>query len=226
MAVDEQNQIVEPVQRRHNTSLAGIISTLQFVLIALVLAFIFRAFVMEAYRIPTGSMAKTLRGSHYHLRCTRCGYKYDFGDDYGQSAQLRCPNCTFFASPAVPVSNGDRIFVYKSIYYFSTPKRWDVVVFKNPLNPVENYIKRMIAGPGETVEIIDGDVYINGQIARKPPRVQNDLWMPIYNNDYQPHKKVKPVTGKKTSNQAWQQPFRNQADSKWNLICIFRCLLG
>ena len=76
----------------------------------------------------------------------------------------------------------------------------------------------MIAGPGETVEIIDGDIYINGQIARKPPRVQNGVWMPIYNNDYQPHKKIETVTDRSDNNKTWQQPFRNQTGSKWILI--------
>jgi signal peptidase I len=109
-----------------------------------------------------------------------------------QLPQTRCPNCGYyrntdrFNTAKVPVANGDRILVLKCIYQFLNPKRWDVVVFKNPLNPSENYIKRLIGLPDETVEIIDGDIYINGQIARKPMSVQEELWMVVYDNDYQP----------------------------------------
>jgi len=111
------------------------------------------------------------------------------------------------------VTKGDRIFVLKCMYQFTEPRRWDVVVFKNPLNPRENYIKRMIATPGETVEIIDGDVYIDGRIARKPTKVQEELWMCVYDNDYQP---VNPEA-KRFNRHLWRQPFRNLRGSQWSL---------
>jgi signal peptidase I len=109
------------------------------------------------------------------------------------------------------VANGDRILVLKCIYQFFEPKRWDVIVFKNPPEPTVNYIKRLIGLPEEKIQIIDGDVYINGQITRKPPKVQNELWMPVYDNDYQP---VRPKEGS-FNGHVWQQPFRNVRDSKW-----------
>jgi signal peptidase I len=86
------------------------------------------------------------------------------------------------------------------------------VVFKNPPNPTINYIKRLIALPTETVEIIDGDIYINGQIARKPPKIQEELWMPVYANDYQP---VRPNQGV-FNRHLWQQPF-NTDSSAWRV---------
>ena len=104
----------------------------------------------------------------------------------------------------VPVANGDRILVLKCIYQFEEPKRWDVIVFKNPINPSENYIKRLIGLPRETIEIIDGDVYIDGLIARKPPQVQKELWMPLYDHDFQP---VNPNDRAGFNGQRWQPPF-------------------
>ena len=162
-------------------------NTLELLVTALILAFVFRAFVVEAFRIPTGSMAETLRGSHYHLRCIRCGFPYDVGGDWWSIPKPRCPSCGYDLPQGrgVSISNGDRILVLKCLYQFLPAKRWDVIVFKNPVEPRENYIKRLIGLPGETVEIIDGDVYIDGHIARKPPKVQEEVWMPIYNNDYQ-----------------------------------------
>jgi signal peptidase I len=217
-------RIMSYPERRHSTTFEGIIDTLKWVLIALILALIFRAFVMEAFRIPTGSMAKTLRGAHYHLRCPRCGYKYDVGGDYYSQPKPRCPSCGYFlpAGTAKSLANGDRILVLKNIYQFTDPKRWDVVVFKNPLEPQVNYVKRLIAGPGETIEIVDGDIYINGQIVRKPPAVQEELWMPVYDNDFQPfHEQLESTTEASgppfDRDDRWQQPFRNTGDSNWDL---------
>src|SRR5882762_4594404 len=51
--------------------------TLESILVAFILAFIFRAFVVEAFVIPTGSMAPTLLGAHMRFRCEDCGYQFD-----------------------------------------------------------------------------------------------------------------------------------------------------
>src|SRR5256714_15557232 len=50
--------------------------TIESILIAFILAFIFRAFVVEAFVIPTGSMAPTLMGAHMRFRCEDCGYEW------------------------------------------------------------------------------------------------------------------------------------------------------
>src|SRR5947207_11347423 len=50
--------------------------TIESILIAFILAFIFRAFVVEAFVIPTGSMAPTLMGAHMRFRCEDCGYQW------------------------------------------------------------------------------------------------------------------------------------------------------
>jgi len=71
---------------------------------------------------------------------------------------------------------GDKILVNKFAYDFRNPRRWDVIVFKFPEDTSRNYIKRLVALPGETLRIQFGDVFINGEIQRKPWRVQNTLW--------------------------------------------------
>lgn len=204
---------------------AEVANVFEWLITAFVLALVFRAFVMEAFRIPTGSMADTLMGAHYRLRCTQCGYKYRYGQTnagprgrpiprrYVGRDYSRCPSCGYSQSArdTASVSNGDRILVLKCIYQFFEPRQWDVIVFKNPLNPSENYIKRLVGRPEEHVEIIDGDVYIDGQISRKPAKVQEELWMPVYDNDYQPARPEEPSFNGHT----WEEPFKNEGDSKW-----------
>ncbi len=58
---------------------------------------------------------------------------------------------------------GDRILVNKFIYRFTEPKRQEIIVFKYPVDPRRNFIKRLIGMPGDEVEIINGIVHINGE---------------------------------------------------------------
>ena len=216
--------------RKKRDRAAEIANTFEWLITAFILAFVFRAFVMEAFRIPTGSMADTLMGAHFRLRCPECGYRYEYGfvpQNYGMRQDTvpagpvplrqptRCPSCGAFTpeSKTLPVANGDRILVLKCIYQFMEPKRWDVIVFKNPTDPSENYIKRLIGLPEEEIEIIDGDVYIDGLIARKPAQVQQEVWMPVYDRDFQP---VNPSQRTAFNGNRWQPPF-NFDTSAWQV---------
>lgn len=58
---------------------------------------------------------------------------------------------------------GDRILVSKFIYRFAPIRRGDVIVFRYPLNPGKDFVKRVVALPGERVELKDGVVLINGR---------------------------------------------------------------
>ena len=222
--VDRRKPVVKKKDRA-----AEIANTFEWLITAFILAFVFRAFVMEAFRIPTGSMADTLKGAHFRLRCPQCGYRYDHGfvpQSYGMPddtipsgpvsihLQTHCPSCGYDTrGEKAPVANGDRILVLKCIYQFEEPHRWDVIVFKNPANPAENYIKRLIGLPNETIEIIDGDVYIDGLIARKPPQVQKELWMPLYDHDFQP---VNPNEQAGFNGHRWQPAF-GLDNSAWRI---------
>jgi signal peptidase I len=63
---------------------------------------------------------------------------------------------------------GDRVLVAKFWYRFAEPKRGQIVVFRYPLDPTRDFVKRLIALPGETVEIKNGVVYINGEVLEEP----------------------------------------------------------
>lgn len=60
--------------------------------------------------------------------------------------------------------NADYLVVNKFEYRFGEPQRGDVIVFRAPEDPSQNYIKRVIALPGETVKLSNGSVSVNGQL--------------------------------------------------------------
>jgi signal peptidase I len=68
---------------------------------------------------------------------------------------------------------GDYIFVNKLAYKFGDPKVGDIVVFKYPLDPTKDFIKRVIALPGQSVEIVDKIVYVDNELAHIFPLAKN-----------------------------------------------------
>ncbi len=180
---------------------ARLVEIVQTVLTGLLLAFIFRAFLVEPFIIPTGSMADTLLGRHATQTCPFCGWEYKYaplrsaspyGGEFVCPPDTICPNCqSRIETPPEQVvpQAGDRILVHKwptALGGPFAPARWDVIVFRDPGDPLQHYIKRLIGLPGESVEILDGDVFIDGRIARKPDDVQRALWMIVYDQAHAP----------------------------------------
>ena len=64
----------------------------------------------------------------------------------------------------VTLEDGDNLIVDKLSYRFSDPKRYDIIVFPYQYQEKTYYIKRIIGMPGETVQVIDGMVYIDGEM--------------------------------------------------------------
>jgi signal peptidase I len=251
----------------------GVRETVESIVIAFVLAFLFRTFEAEAFVIPTGSMAPTLMGQHKDLVCSECGYPYrvsasEAADDAADKsraelkaverdlarleARMRpglserdedrlrqdlarlargrdrikselankdvvactCPMCryTMRIDPKRPEGKdypsfkGDRILVAKFPYEFRDPHRWDVAVFKYPETAKQNFIKRIVGLPNETVIIHRGDILTaqpsvwrnpshaellnqlraegKVHIQRKPPAKIEALLQAVYDNDY------------------------------------------
>lgn len=155
--------------------------TVDSLVIAFILSLVFRAFIAEAFIIPTGSMAPTLAGQHGSNRCANCAYYFAFGlpeDRVRLPFGVTCPNCGYvqnYSDAREPflADRGDRIFVLKWPFDFGGallgPHRWDAVVFKDPKDGKQNFIKRLVGLPGEVLEIIGGDLYtapVDGVSAR------------------------------------------------------------
>lgn len=213
-----------PASNKESRKRKGVIrENIQSILIAVALALAMRFFVVEAFKIPTGSMAPTLLGAHKDIKCPNCNWRFYRNDNEGKIAF--CPNCMYkIDTHNLGNRGGNRILVNKIFYKFAkpNPKRWDVLVFKYPRYDVtckscsykrddvewregmkcpscgstklrkkqKNYIKRLVGLPDETLQVINGNLYINNHIQRKPPEVQNALWVTVYNSNYSPKRKM------------------------------------
>jgi signal peptidase I len=172
-----------------NPAIGVVRQTVDLVVVLSLGVLLFRTFSAEAYVVPTGSMAPTLLGHHRELTCPNCGYPFVIGiDDEGRPAQALCPNCgksDLDSQPAVEC-NGDRVLVQKFLYDFRSPRRWEVAVFHYPGEPIEAYVKRVVGLPGESVQIVGGNVLIDGQIARKSPQEFKAMQILVHDSRYAP----------------------------------------
>src|SRR5262249_11557325 len=103
-------------------------------------------------------------------------------------ANAWCPNCgqSHLHLENVHETAGDRLLVDKNVFEFRGPRRWEVAVFRNPSDMSKPYVKRVVGLPGEWVQVRDGDVYINGQLARKTLEESRALRVLVFDNSYLP----------------------------------------
>ena len=122
----------------------------------ILIAVVFRSLFLEPFNIPSGSMIPTLHiGDHIFITKWSYGYSrysFPFGSWH--------------------LWNG-RIFK-------SMPKVGDVIVFRNPKNESLDYVKRLIGLPGDTIQMRDGRLYINGEmVERRDPRPYGHYAAPV-----------------------------------------------
>jgi len=79
------------------------------------------------------------------------------------------------------LENGEFILVNRLAYKFAEPKRGEIIVFRSPIVPDEDLIKRVIGIPGDEVEIYDGQVIVNGTVLNEPYIAAS----PIYSGNWQ-----------------------------------------
>jgi len=171
--------------------------------VALPVAFAFRSFVIESFAIPTGAMAPAILGRHFNVTCENCGLAFSvsaheryqmrhalgwqsvpFANTRVRSQLAVCPNCETENALAdtMPIVVGDHIFVDK----LGRARRWDPLVYRYPGDRRVDYLHRLIGLPGETVEIIGGDIFINGRREAKAWGVANDLWVLVNDTRFRP----------------------------------------
>ncbi|MBD0306012.1 MAG: signal peptidase I [Nitrospiraceae bacterium] len=115
------------------------------IILAMLLAFAIRVFIVQAFKIPSGSMIPTLLiGDHILVS------KLSYGLQWPADCKLRLsfPPITCYTS--------------KTIVAFGEPQRGDVIVFRYPEDEEKDFIKRIVGLPGDTIEVRSKLVYING----------------------------------------------------------------
>jgi signal peptidase I len=113
-----------------------IIENIKTIFFALIIAIVIRSFLIQPFYIPSSSMEPTLLIGD-RLFVTKYSYGYS--------------KHSFPFSPPI----------FKGRFLSSTPKSGDVVVFKTPSDNRTDYIKRLIGLPGDKIQFIDGDLYLN-----------------------------------------------------------------
>ncbi|KZB72835.1 MULTISPECIES: signal peptidase I [Thalassospira] len=126
----------------HKKKTGGLLDTLKTVFWAIVIALMVRTFAFEPFNIPSGSMIPSLLVGDY-LFVSKFSYGY---------SKHSMP----FSLPIIP----GRVFE-------SEPERGDVVVFKLPSDTSQDYIKRVIGLPGDTIQVKEGRLYINNKIIER-----------------------------------------------------------
>ncbi len=140
----------KPQKKKLRDSIEGLI-------FAIIAALLLKIFVVEAYRIPTGSMENTLLVGDFLLV-----NKFVYGSKSLQYIPFTSTSIPYFQLPPIRY-----------------PHRGDVIVFDwpgdrdqvRPADPV-NYIKRCVGLPGDTVQVVDRVVYVNGQVVPYPPGIK------------------------------------------------------
>ncbi len=122
---------------------------IEAITMAIVMAVMLKYFIVEAYKIPTGSMQPTLMGN--------------------DETDIK-----------------DRILVDKLSYHFREPERFEVTVFKYPLDLSKNFVKRMVGVGPEELKIMNGDLWNRPdgdspwKVLRRPRPVQTEIWKALY----------------------------------------------
>jgi len=109
------------------------------IIIAIIIAMFIRTFIIQAFKIPSGSMLETLQ----------------IGDQILVNK--------FIYGVKIPFTEGKTLIPVKD------PQKGDIIVFKYPEDPSKDFIKRVVATGGDTLEIIDKKLYVNDKLVEGKP---------------------------------------------------------
>lgn len=133
-----------------------IVETIKTVVYALLIAGVFRTLFFQPFWIPSGSMKETLLIGDF-LFVNKMAYGYSYAS---------CPSIPFAGIDAEDICgfiDGDNTRIWGG-----EPQRGDVVVFRHPVSGTD-YIKRLIGVPGDTVQVKNGVIILNGQPVPQDP---------------------------------------------------------
>lgn len=159
--------------------LPTLVSTLVFGIASI---FFVVPYLVEAFKVPTNSMAPAILGRHLTGDCPLCGGRAILPASSVENGALPedlaiCTACRRVSSipiPTGPIQSGDRLLVSKPL----APRRWDIIVYRRPSDPSTSYVTRLVGLPGEELAIRDGGVWINGERLAPSPDVDGIVYSP------------------------------------------------
>jgi signal peptidase I len=116
------------------------------IIVAILLAFAIRVFVVQAFKIPSGSMIPTLLVGD-HILVSKLSYGFQWPADCKFQWNVPPVNC----------------YTSTTVIEFGKPQRGDVIVFRFPEDEEKDFIKRIVGTPGDTVQLRNKVVLVNGQ---------------------------------------------------------------
>ncbi len=131
-------------KKKKRTQDGGFLETAKVIVEALLIALVVRTLLFQPFNIPSGSMIPTLLVGDYLFVS-----KYSYG----------------YSKHSIPFSPD----LFSGRILASKPKRGDIVVFKLPRDNSSDYIKRVVGLPGEKIQVMEGRLYINGQMIPREP---------------------------------------------------------
>ena len=134
-----------------------IIKELRSLFYIILVAFLLKVTLIEAYIVPTGSMEKTIMTGDFLI-----GNRFVYG--------MRTPDWI-----GIPYTDIGFKIPYFRFPKFREPKQGDVIIFKYPRDPHLKYVKRCIAEPGDTLKIVNREIFINN-LLKKCKNIKFDIY--------------------------------------------------
>ena len=117
------------------------------IIVAMLLAFAIRVFIVQAFKIPSGSMIPTLLIGD-HILVSKLSYGLQWPADCRVKMALPPATC----------------YTTRNLIMFEPPQRGDVIVFRYPEDEEKDFIKRIVGLPGDVVQVHSKIVYVNGAV--------------------------------------------------------------
>ncbi len=135
----------QPKRKDEPSGSSRIVREIKSIVLIVLIALFVRSTIIEAYQVPTGSMENTILVGDFVL-----GNKFIYG--------IRTPDWL-----GIPFTDIGFHVPHWKTPAFDTPEQGDVFIFRYPLDDRINYIKRLVAEPGQTVEIRNKILYVDGE---------------------------------------------------------------
>ena len=123
-----------------------IISELKAIVYIILTVLLVKVTVLEAYIVPTGSMENTIMTGDFLI-----GSRFVYG--------MRTPDWI-----GIPYTDIGFFIPYIKFPEFKIPEKGDILIFKYPRDKYVKYVKRCVAGPGDTVKVVDKQLFVNSQV--------------------------------------------------------------